>query len=154
MKKLLAIVVLWLVWNVNANSEIIRLKCITKYQDTRHPDDLNSKDPIYYNIDTNKTDTIITDNHISHYAANALTPDTKFLSYEVINRYDGSLLFKSVTVPNDVFNNFFRLNNKYNEKETKELKRTVDKFFYKNKTSKDGIYLEEKGECTSLKKKF
>ena len=90
MKKLLAIVVLGFLWSGSANSETIRLKCITKYQDTKHPDDLSSKDPIYINIDTNKTDSIITDNHISYYAAMALTPDTKFLSYEVINRYDGS----------------------------------------------------------------
>ena len=156
MKKLLGIVVLGLLFSGNAYAEIIRLKCILKSQDTQFPDVISERQPSYYEIDTNDTSSIITDNYISFYNASNIV-DTYFLGYDMINRYDGSQIFKSVEVPKSISNYFRNLKGKYKDEDIKDLIKNVDSFFFKNKTSnkkiKD-IYVEEKSECVSLKKKF
>jgi|TARA_B100000795_G_scaffold38877_1_gene25602 hypothetical protein len=156
MKKLLGIIVLGLLLSGNAFSEIIRLKCTLKSQDTQMRDDISEREPSYYNLDTNDTDSIITDSHISFYDASSIV-DTHYLSYDRINRFDGSHILRLVEVPKSVSTHFKNLKGKYKEKDIKNLIINVDKFFFKNKISNKKIkdtYLEEKGECISLKKKF
>ena len=156
MKKLLGIVVLGLLLTTNVYSEIIRLKCILKSQDAQFRDNINERDPSYYTYDTSDTDAIITDSHISYYDVSNIV-DTYFLGYNRINRYDGSHILKTAEVPKSIYINFKNLKGKYKEKDIQNLIINVDRFFIKNKFSskkvKD-IYVEEKGECISLKKKF
>jgi len=154
MKKLLVIMVLGLLFSGNVYSEIIRLKCIHKSQDSHFRE--NIRDPGYYTYDTSNTDAIITDSHISYYDVSNIV-DTYFLGYNRINRYDGSHILKTVEVPKSIYINFKNLKGKYTEKDIQNLMLNVDRFFIKNKFSTKkvkNIYVEEKGECISLKKKF
>ena len=148
-----------LFFSTTSFAEIINLKCIIKSQDTLYLDNLDDREPIYYDINTEDTTSVITDKQIGYYGTSKIV-DTYFLSYDIINRYDGSQIMRTVTVPKSVSSIFKNLKNKYQADDIRNHIKTVDKFFYSHKinskkySTSDEIYVEEKSECISLKKKF
>ena len=152
MKKLLGILVLGLLISSNAYAQILKLKCTYKSFDEKFEPSFKVGDEIIENWDLNVF--LVNDDYIRHYDVLKIG-DTHYVHYQEINRYSGEKIFKSAEVPEEDYKKVSKVPKiAVTEEAFYKIVALTNKWFIKNKISKDLIWIEHKSHCEKAKKQF